>query len=480
MAKAQTAVLLVDFEDHDLERLTDGGELGRVLDLLGPAQVADVDKTVDTFLKLHEDTEVGEIADRSGMFRVDGIFFVDGSPRIRFELLDTEAHLALLAVEGEDDGLHLLAHFEEILCAAQVQAPAHFGDVDQTFDTRLHFDKGTVVGDDHDLAFHLVAHLEVRVESVPRMRAQLLQTEGDALLRIVEVEDHDIDLLVELDHLFRMADAAPAQVGDVDQTVHAAQVDEHTVGGDVLDRSFQDLALLELADDVGLLGLDLSLDERLVGNDYVAEFLVDLDDLEFHGLVDVHIVVADGLDIDLAARQEGLDAEHVDDHATLRTALDVTLDDFVFLEGLVDTVPGLDGAGALVGEDELAFLVFRVLHVHFHGVADGEIRVVAEFIDADDTFALVTDVHDHFAFVDGGHGAFYDLIFVDAAQTLAVAFFVGSFLLGVKAVVFERIPVELVVVDRGVALFAGRFHDHLLFDLFCILDCRVDDLFRHD
>ena len=218
-----------------------------------------------------------------------------------------------------------------------------------------------------------------------------------------------------------------------------------------------------------------------MGNDHVAEFLVDLDDLELHGLVDVHVVVADGLDVDLAAGQERLDAEHIDDHAAFRAALDVAFDDFVFLEGFVDAVPRLDGAGTLVGKNQLSFLVLCILHIDLDGVAHRQVGIVAELIDADDTFALVTDVDDHFALVDGGHGAFYDLIFVDAAQTLAVTLFVCSFLFGVEAVVFKSLPVELVVVDRSVALFPGGYYHHLLFDFLSGFHHGIlDNFLRHN
>ena len=94
-----------------------------MLDLLGPGQVADVDQSVHAFLKFHEYTEVGEVADCSGMAGVDGIFFGDGSPRILLKLLDAEGHLPLLAVEGQDDCLYLVAHFQEVLSAAQVEGP---------------------------------------------------------------------------------------------------------------------------------------------------------------------------------------------------------------------------------------------------------------------------------------------------------------------------------------------------------------------
>ena len=66
------------------------------------------------------------------------------------------------------------------------------------------------------------------------MRSELLQTEGNALLLVVEVEDNDIDLLVEFDNLVWIVYAAPRQVGDVDESVNTAQVNEYTVRSDVL------------------------------------------------------------------------------------------------------------------------------------------------------------------------------------------------------------------------------------------------------
>ena len=76
-----------------------------------------------------------------------------------------------------------------------------------------------------------------------------------------------------------------------------------------------------------------------MGYDNVFEFGIDFDNLEFHGFADEHIVVADGLDVDLRAGEESLDAEYVDNHAAFGTAFDEAFDDFVVLEGLVDAVP---------------------------------------------------------------------------------------------------------------------------------------------
>ena len=81
---------------------------------------------------------------------------------------------------------------------------------------------------------------------LPRAGRLLLEAQGDLFLLVVDVQDHHFDLLVDLDHLGRMVDAAPAHVGDVQQAVDAAQVDERAEVGDVLDDALAELADFEL------------------------------------------------------------------------------------------------------------------------------------------------------------------------------------------------------------------------------------------
>ena len=61
-----------------------------MLNLLGPAEVADVDQTIDTLFELNEYAEVGEVANLSGVLAANRIFNLDSLPGIFLELLDTE------------------------------------------------------------------------------------------------------------------------------------------------------------------------------------------------------------------------------------------------------------------------------------------------------------------------------------------------------------------------------------------------------
>ena len=445
MAEAETTVVGIDFENDDFDGLANLGELCGVLDLLAPAEVADVDKTVNAFFEFNEDTEVGEVADNGGVLAAHRIFVGDRQPRIGHELLDAEAHLTLLAVEGEDNGFDVLTNLEEVLSAAEVLAPAHLADVDEAFDAGNDLDECAVVGNDDDLTGDVVAFLDVSIKSIPGVRSELLDTESDTMLGLIEVEDDDVDLLIEFDDVLRIGDATPAEVGDVDEAVNATEVDEHTIRSDVLDGAFEDLTLLEVADDLGFLSLDFVFDKSFVGNNDVLIFVVDFDDLEFHGLVNENIVVADGLDIDLGAGEEGFDVvENGDDETALGAALDVTGDDFLALVSLIDAIPRLEDAGFLVGEKELTVGVFLALDIDLDLVASLELGVVAQLGSGDDTVALESDVDNSLAVADAHDSTFNNFLLGESVESLFVLFghLFGLFIVDVFFFVDSR-PVKI-------------------------------------
>ena len=254
------------------------------------------------------------------------------------------------------------------------------------------------------------------------MRGELLETKSDALLFFIEVEDNHVELLVKLYDFAGIIYAAPRQVGDVDETIYATQVDKYAVGSDVLDSTFEHLALLELRNDFLLLGFEFGLDECLMRHYHILVLLVDLDYLELHRLAYEYVVVADGLHVNLRTGQEGLDAEDVYNHTALRAALDVTLDDFLALKGCIDTLPRLAGTSLLVREYELATLVFLIVNVNFNHVTHLQFGVVAEFAYGDDAIALVADVYNNLALVDRDNRTFHNLVLVDTAKGAVVGF----------------------------------------------------------
>ena len=116
MTERETTVLLVDIENDNVDRSTNLCELRRMLYLLCPREVRDMDKSVNTLLELYEDTEVSEVTNLSVVLRTYRVLLLDSLPWILSELLDTERHLALIAVESEDNCLNLVTNVKELLC----------------------------------------------------------------------------------------------------------------------------------------------------------------------------------------------------------------------------------------------------------------------------------------------------------------------------------------------------------------------------
>ena len=457
VAKAQTTVLLVDFENDYVDIGTDLGKFARVLNLLGPREVGDMNQTVDALLNLDEYAEIGKVAHFGSAFGTDRIFLLDVLPWVCGQLLDAERHLALCTVESQNNCLNLVANLQEILCRTQVLAPRHLRNVNQTLYTRCNLDECAVIGHNDNLALNFVTDFEVGIQRLPRVRNELLQAESDTLLVLVEIENNDLQFLVEMYNLLRMIDTTPRKVGDVNETIDTAKVDEHTVRGDVLDRTFENLSLLQLGHDNLLLCLQLGLDKSLVGNDYIAELLIYLDNLEFHRLIDIYIVIADRLYVDLRTRQERFDAEYIDNHTALGAALDITLDDFVVGQSLIDAIPRFELASLLVREQQLADLVLNRFYINFDFVADLQFGIVAELRCRNHAFAFVADIYDYLALVDFGYRTLDRFADCDVGHRFAVLLGNLLFRLVVQIrLALKRIPIEILVCYFNVVLHAGK------------------------
>jgi hypothetical protein len=197
-----------------------------------------------------------------------------------------------------------------------------------------------------------------------------------------------------------VVDVLPRQLADVDEAVHAAEVDERTEGHDAADHTLADLARLEVGEEAVaalLLGL---FQERTTAEHDVVAVLVELDDLRLDGLAHVRGEVADTAQLDERRGQEAAQAD-VDDETALDDLDDRTLDGaFGFLD-LLDGAPCTLVLRTLLRQDQAAFLVLLGEDERLDGVAqrDDLVRVDvvadAQLASRDDTLALVADVEQH-------------------------------------------------------------------------------------
>jgi hypothetical protein len=157
-----------------------------------------------------------------------------------------------------------------------------------------------------------------------------------------------------------VADAAPRHVGDVEQAVEPAQVDEGAEVGDVLDHALADLPDEQLLHQRLALLLALGLEDHAARHHDVPAALVELDDLELVGLADEVLDVRDPAERDLRAGQEGVHAHQVDRDAALDLADERALDRRR-PRGLADLLPDPQEVGLLLGEDDDAVVVLEAL-----------------------------------------------------------------------------------------------------------------------
>ena len=189
-----------------------------------------------------------------------------------------------------------------------------------------------------------------------------------------------------------MGNSAPAHIGDMEETVDAAEIDECTEVGDVLHDALANLIdfhFLEEGESAILAGF---FEEFAAGDNDVLAILVDLEDLEVVFFADVVIHVLDRTDIDLRTGEECFNAIEVDDDTAFDAAFHETLDDAVFTEFTGDLIPCLDEVSSLEADSGHAVFIFCFFEENVDFITDLNFFPVTEFCCRNESFRFVTDV----------------------------------------------------------------------------------------
>src|SRR4051812_44357385 len=337
-------------------------------------------------------------------------------------LLQRQRDAATLEVDVDDLDEDVVTDVDDLLRQLHV-ALGQLGDVDQALDAVVDAHERAERDELGDLARDDLTDRVGPGEVLPRVLLRRLQRQGDALAVHVDVQDLDRDLLADLDDLGGVVDVLPGQLGDVDQTVDATQVHEGTEVDDRGDHAGADLTLLKGREE-GLADLGLGLlQPGAAGQDHVVAVLVQLDDLRLELLAHVRLEVANAAHLDEGGRQEATEAD-VEDETTLDDLDDGTGDDAVFFLDLLDGAPGTLVLGALLREDQAAFLVLLLENKGLDLIAHGDdlvgVDVVldGELAARDNAFGLVTDVEQDLVPVDLHDDAVDDVAVVEVLDRL--------------------------------------------------------------
>src|SRR5438309_6401550 len=128
--------------------------------------------------------------------------------------------------------------------------------MNQAFDTLFQFDESSVVGHAQNAAFYGCAN-SIALRSVkPGIRRELLETERNAQLFRIVLQDFYLNLIAHVDEITRMRQASPRHVSDMEQAVNAAHINESAVVGKVLYRARKNCAFLQILQGLAALGGD--------------------------------------------------------------------------------------------------------------------------------------------------------------------------------------------------------------------------------
>src|SRR5262249_33051029 len=210
---------------------------------------------------------------------------------------------------------------------------------------------------------------------------ELLHAEGNAVGLMVDLDDLDLHLLSDVEHLGGMIDAPPRNVGDMQQAVDSAEVHEGAIVGDVLDYPVDHLTLFEVLHQLlTLLGAGL-LQHGAARNHDIAAAPVHLQNLE--RLRDIHegSDISDRPDVDLGTRQKRHGAIKIDGEAALDLIEDDALYLFVVLKCSFELAPAFLASRLVARQHRLAQRILDALQIDLDGVADLDLVLAAGTVE---------------------------------------------------------------------------------------------------
>ncbi len=163
-------------------------------------------------------------------------------PLLGANLADTESDTAAVRLDTDDLNQDLLATRQFIALSDIAQLRI----VQQTFHTRLQLDEDTEVHYLRHLALHKLADLVANGYTFPGIRRQHLDAQGDSLTLAINTQNLNLDTLTGAIDLTGILDPAPRKLGNMDQTVHPAEVHKQTEIGDLADASTTHLIRFQL------------------------------------------------------------------------------------------------------------------------------------------------------------------------------------------------------------------------------------------
>src|SRR5690606_16940178 len=139
--------------------------------------------------------------------------------------------LTMLDDADDSNWTHITLPRQQQLVAVAIAL--NLGSVATPSDAVRQLTKLAIMHDAANRTGHKVAHGVGLLDRAPRVRDERLAIQADALALHVHDLNTDLDLLADGENIARVVHVLPVQLGDVDEPVHPADVDEGAVVHDL-------------------------------------------------------------------------------------------------------------------------------------------------------------------------------------------------------------------------------------------------------
>ena len=215
---------------------------------------------------------------------------------------------------------------------------------------------------------------------------------------------------------------APGELGDVDQAVDAAQINECTEVNDGGNGALQAHALRELLEDFSTLVLATLFEENTTGKNNVVAVAIHLDNTSFDFGAEVCSKILNTTKINERSRQEATETD-VEDQAALDDFDNLAGNNFASLELFLNLNPSTLVLSTLLGEDETTVLVLLLENQGLELIAQRyDLRGISILADRklagrNNALALESDVNEYLVMLDLYNSAVDQIALVEVGQS---------------------------------------------------------------
>ena len=129
VSQRDALAILVDIEHDNIQFRALFNHLARMANALRPRHIGNMHQPVDPLFDFDKRAKIGQIPHHASKRHAGRVFDIQGLPRIRLHLLETQRDFLAFLVHAQDHHLDLIAGCDQLGGMADVLRPRHFRNV---------------------------------------------------------------------------------------------------------------------------------------------------------------------------------------------------------------------------------------------------------------------------------------------------------------------------------------------------------------